>query len=310
MIRRGLLLLLAILLMLVPAVPAQTTGACVPGVAEHRIELVDTGAGMDVRESLSYAFGDAPRTGDHANVTIRVARDALDVTGTLDYQNGSTFDVPADALTVEGDVSEPFVAFSTSDATNDAAPDAFRVELAYRLEGVDVFSKATACATESLVVFATPAAGADATGPNLGAFAPTGDGRLHATPGAVGAGFPVVVTFIEGDAPPAPVEDLTQYVWGAAGLLVGVFLMYVVVKQGWVQIRREKRFEKGGRMESPSMLEARRRTLMAALKELETAHEADEVPEEAYSPLKEEYKAQAVRVLRSLESRKEDSGRG
>ncbi len=305
MTRLGLLLLLAGFL-LVPSVSAQTTEPCVPGVAEHRVDLVDTGAGLDARESLTYDFSGTARTGDHANVTVGLARDALDVTGTLDYQNGSTFEIPADALTVAGgDTSEPFVSFSTMDVTDQPAPDAFRVELAYRLEGSDVFSKTTACAAASLVVFATPATGSDATGPNLGDFVATGDGRLHATPGAVGAGFPVVVTFVEGDAPPPPIEDLTQYVWGAAGLLVGLFLMYVVIKQGWVRIRREKKFEKGGRMEGAAMLEARRRTLMAALKELETAHEADEVADEAYSPLKEEYKAQAVRVLRSLEARKE-----
>ena len=101
-------------------------------------------------------------------------------------------------------------------------------------------------------------------------------------------------------------DDCFTSTGGALGVVVGLFLAYVAVRQGWVSAPgKAKKFVKGGAMESRAVLEARRRTLLAALKELETAHETREVPDDAYGPLKEEYKAQAVRVMRSLEEKKE-----
>ncbi|HLE47945.1 MAG TPA: hypothetical protein VI818_06580 [Candidatus Thermoplasmatota archaeon] len=104
---------------------------------------------------------------------------------------------------------------------------------------------------------------------------------------------------------------LTGTVWIAVFLaaFAGFIIAVVAARQGWLGSARAKKFEKGGEMESNDMLEARRRTLMAALKELEIAHEAKEIPDDAYAPLKEEYKAQAVRVLRTLDDKKEPPSR-
>jgi hypothetical protein len=53
---------------------------------------------------------------------------------------------------------------------------------------------------------------------------------------------------------------------------VGLFLFWVAVRQGWVSAPgKARKFQKGGAMEARTMLEARRRTLLAALKDRDIA---------------------------------------
>lgn len=155
-----------------------------------------------------------------------------------------------------------------------------------------------------LVVYAEPLGDNVPNGEGLPDFIPTGD-RYHAIAENPPDGYHYYVEFLtvqagDGAAP----RDLTPFVYGVIGIITGFLIALVLARRGHIA-QKAKKFEKGGTMESRDMLEARRRTLMAALKELELAHESKEIQDSAYAPLKEEYKAQTVRVMRNLEEKKE-----
>jgi hypothetical protein len=307
-VTRAILVFLFVgLSLMAPFAGAQDEGACLD-VAEHRIDLVEGAGGVGVTETIAYASPEGTvRSSDHFNVTIRLPRAAERVSGVMRLADGSESPIPQESLAKqegEGAASEPFVRFSTADASPDPTPDNFTIVLSYEAQGVTTFAKSLQCATASLLVFAEPTEGHTVYAVNMGEVVSLGDGRFHVTPGEVGAGYPVTVAF-QSEAVAPEVRDMTPYVWGVAGLVAGLLIMFFLLKQGLVTVRRTPKYEKGGGMESVKMLEARRRTLMAAMKELEAAHDAKEIPDEAYSPLKEEYKAQAVRVMRTLESKKE-----
>lgn len=172
------------------------------------------------------------------------------------------------------------------------------VAVSFRVAGDTVRFK-TGTASPQLVVFVENAGTRIATGTGIGPFIRSGASQ-HAVATGVADGFEYSVT-VQDAAATGDTQNLNAMLWGVGGLVLGALLATMFAKRGV----KAKKFEKGGAMESRSALEARRRTLMAALKELEVAHEAKEISDDAYAPLKEEYKAQAVRVLRSLEEKKE-----
>lgn len=171
------------------------------------------------------------------------------------------------------------------------------LSLSFNVQAMSVRFKAAA-GLPQLVVYVENAGDRPILGERLSSFVPAG-ARQHATATNMADGTEYAVTILA--SPSAPGRDMNPYLWGVGGLVLGFALALLWMRRS----PKAKKFEKGGAMESRSVLEARRRTLMAALKELEVAHEAKEVPDEAYAPLKEEYKAQAVRVMRSLEEKKE-----
>ena len=156
-----------------------------------------------------------------------------------------------------------------------------------------------------LIVYAVPLEGRIPNGEGIPAFVDIGE-RYHAGVENPSDGQHYLVEFLDAPAaqPTRGTTDFTPYVFAVAGIVVGFLLALFLARKGMIA-QKAKKFEKGGTMESRDMLEARRRTLMAALKELELAHEAKEVPDNAYAPLKEEYKAQTVRVMRNLETKNE-----
>jgi hypothetical protein len=154
----------------------------------------------------------------------------------------------------------------------------------------------------SLVIYAEPLAGQVPQSANTPAFFPAGT-RYHAVANNPIDGYRYSLRFTSDAAAPAT-QDFNPFLFGFGGLAIGFLLALVLARRG-VIAQGAKKFEKGGAMESRETLEARRRTLMAALKELELAHDAKEIPDAAYAPLKEEYKAQTVRVMRTLEGKKE-----
>lgn len=137
----------------------------------------------------------------------------------------------------------------------------------------------------------------------VGGFVPTGTGLYHASRTDVPANTTYTVSVVKTAAPSASANG--RYLWALGGVVVGLVLAWISVRAGWMGGAKGTKFEKGGAAEPRTMLEARRRTLLAALKELEVAHEAKEIPDDAYAPLKEEYKAQAVRVMRNLDEKGE-----
>ena len=159
-----------------------------------------------------------------------------------------------------------------------------------------------------LVVFAEPMEGQVPDGEDIPDFVLAGE-RYHAGVENPGDGFRYTVAFKAAttDTDPAGgggTRDMTPFFYGLVGLAIGFLLAVILARRGMIG-QKTKKFQKGGAMESRQMLEARRRTLMAALKELELAHDAKEIPDNAYAPLKEEYKAQTVRVMRNLEDKNE-----
>ena len=91
------------------------------------------------------------------------------------------------------------------------------------------------------------------------------------------------------------------------GALVGVLLWAFLVGRGMVQrrgrreVRREAVHEAMAGREAKPVLEARKRALLAALKELEVARMAKEMGDAAYDAVKADLKRQAVAVMRALE---------
>ncbi len=112
-------------------------------------------------------------------------------------------------------------------------------------------------------------------------------------------------------APVAPTPDEDGFLgeWGPAilGILVGIALWSYLVSKGVVQKRRKQEVAKAAHVEaaateSQETLTARKRVLMAGLKELEKAKMTKEIETDVYDALKAELKKETVIVMRALES--------
>ncbi|MGB1585489.1 MAG: hypothetical protein ACPHID_00390 [Thermoplasmatota archaeon] len=92
------------------------------------------------------------------------------------------------------------------------------------------------------------------------------------------------------------------------GLLIGAGVWFFLVQKGMVQARTRKQVvakaahEEVAATESKEILGARKRVLMAGLKELEMAKMKSEVDDATYDKLKAELKREAVTTMRALES--------
>ncbi len=110
---------------------------------------------------------------------------------------------------------------------------------------------------------------------------------------------------------PTPVDEDDGMLgeWGPAilGILVGIALWSYLVSKGVVQKRRKQEVAKAAHVEaaaaeSQDTLTARKRVLMAGLKELEKAKMTKEIDTDVYDALKAELKKETVTVMRALES--------
>lgn len=89
-------------------------------------------------------------------------------------------------------------------------------------------------------------------------------------------------------------------------LLIGIaFVAGAVIAYGLAKMRGPARPSRAETMAGRTVadLEARKRVLMASLKELELAHRSGEIPSQAYNPLKAELKGETVKVMTELEKR-------
>lgn len=108
----------------------------------------------------------------------------------------------------------------------------------------------------------------------------------------------------------APVvqEDGFGYLELVLGLIAGIVLWFWLVQKGFVQARTRKQVvakaahTEVAATESKETLNARKRVLMAGLKELELAKMKSEVDDATYDRLKAELKKEAVTTMRALES--------
>lgn len=218
----------------------------------------------------------AIRNGDEQNVNVSVVKD------------GSGHD------TAYVNLSALHKAIATSDT--------FSIRFEYDVG--PTYDRIVTSEPAQLVVYAEPIEDQIPVGENLPNFFPTSD-RYHAVDEDVADGHHYTVKFVTVQTTGGgATRDMTPYLYALVGVVAGFLIALMLARRGMIA-QKEKKFVKGGAMESRDMLTARRRTLMAALKELELAHEAKEIPDNAYAPLKEEYKAQTVRVMRNLEEKNE-----
>lgn len=287
--------LLALLLLALP------TAAAEPAPARQRDSVIQTENGIHITEQLDWEFSSnasydgvarfqAPQTISSLSVTFVTGSREESVSVSAVQKSPGTEGM--DLYRVDLSQLQPSV----------EAGGRFSVIVEYDVAGKSV-RLATTYAVAVHTVFVRPLDGHLANSNEITGWVPAGYEAHHAARQNVAANDTYTITF---DAATAPSRDQNTLLWGVGGLVAGLILMLLAVRMGWVASRpRGAKFEKGGSLESRAMLEARRRTLLAALKDLEHAHEAKEVPDDAYAPLKEEYKAQAVRVMRNLEEKRE-----
>lgn len=296
MMTRTTLLMLAALL-LVPAIEAAAPAGAVVDKETDTVKQVTTTTNhisekvefhvtvtsqyngnwsFDIQPGHQNLQGFAIRNGEEQNVNVSVVKD------------GSGHD------TAYVNLSALHTAIATSDT--------FAIRFEYDVG--PTYDRFVTSEPAQLVVYAEPIDDQIPIGENLPDFFPTSD-RYHAVDEDVADGHHYTVKFVTVQATGGGgTRDMTPYLFALAGVAVGFLIALMLARRGLIA-QKEKKFVKGGAMESRDMLTARRRALMAALKELELAHEAKEIPDSAYAPLKEEYKAQTVRVMRNLEDKNE-----
>ncbi len=290
---------LLILFALLPSTTAE------PLPTTQRTTVIETDSGISVVDFLTW---DAATSEGYEGVArFYVPDGATAPRFTLWPQTGIRQELAGDAAAEEAGAPEGFKKWRANFTDLQPAPPAdgkYSVSVSYAITGTTI-NLQTHYAVENLVLVAGPQPDREPSSPFFTGFAPTGDGTVHAVKSDVPGDTSYTVAF-QASLAASSAKDLSLWVWAAGGLAAGLLLFYVLVRGGIVRpAAKARRFVKGGAMESRAMLEARRRTLMAALKELEGAHEIKDVPDDAYFPLKEEYKQQAVRVMRNLDEKRE-----
>lgn len=199
------------------------------------------------------------------------------------------------------------VAWSLDDST---AAGSYHVELWSRVQAREVFAtqwRMPEGTEDGLVIAFTPdgftlEAPVQGSSPGL-----TTDGtRRITTFEATGDLFWIAAHQAQASGPVVPEPDGFDFVALAIGLALGIVLWYVLVQQGIVQKRGRKQVaavpaHTVAASEGKATLEARKRVLMAALKDLEVAKMNREVENDSYDIVKAELKKQAVTVMRALE---------
>jgi hypothetical protein len=108
-------------------------------------------------------------------------------------------------------------------------------------------------------------------------------------------------------SPPAATGAPIQWNYIAAAFILGCLVWSYLVGKGAVQKRSRKQVAgtaahvEAAKRESPAILETRKRALMAALKDIELAHQNREVEDAPYDAVKADLKAQTVTVMRALD---------
>lgn len=287
----------------------RTLGACAVLLA---LALLPTTAGqdvMDLAEDHEYriAYGDIPST-DAVETPARwnvLEHHDVERAGsiTLVLPRGAIEpllrNAPANA-TVEQNQVGYNVTFDAADQGT------VRLELSYGLIGaVDSFATSFFLPESSHVVLYIHDGAEIKSGSHAATNVLPADGRqMHDYPGVSGTFW-----FQVGAAtPPSPTAGggfgLLPF---AVGIAVGAIVWAVLVQQGIVQKRKRRQtastaaHKQAASAEDKATLQARKRALMAALKELEVAKMNKEIEPAAYDSLKADFKRQTVTVMRALE---------
>lgn len=109
-------------------------------------------------------------------------------------------------------------------------------------------------------------------------------------------------------APEQAFNDDLVWLFLALGIVAGASLWAALVSRGVVQKKSRKQVVstaahvEAAANDPPAVLEGKKRALLAALKEVELARQANEMPVEVYDVVKADLKKQAVTVMRALET--------
>lgn len=291
------------------ALLALPSSAAEPNPSEQVDNVIQTGeATLHVVESMKWTISD-PSSYDGTARFFTQEFGVTNVAVAVGPPGGVKRELASDAYQKDGPAQNGFQGWRANLSAvqpNVTAGSSYAVIIEYDVSG-NVLNLRTRYTVASLALIATSQSGflpESSLFPNLAKIGPN---QHHGAAQNVQSDTDNTLAFKRTGAEGAASNvSGSPYLWGAGGLVLGGFLVYGFVRQGWMTpTARSKKFQKGGAMESRTMLEARRRTLLAALKDLEQAHEAKDVPDDAYFPLKEEYKQQAVRVMRTLEEKKE-----
>ena len=290
---------LALLVLLLPAATAE------PAPETQRAFLIQNETGMEISERYDWTLADGVAYEPVAHAFV--PSEAAQVVVTFNTANATDQPRTLAASAIQRAIGTVFdtLTINLTSVQATAAPGAqYTVSVTYQRAGPQAVLKAYYPVAQFTVRAVAIDDGYEAGSPDM-MLAATSAVEYHGGRQNLAAGDETEVSFAAKAGAPLQSDNMTKWAWGISGLILGLLVMFVAVKQGWLKGGTGPKFVKGGAMESKAMLEARRRTLMAALKELEQAREANQVPNDAYGPLKEEYKAQAVRVMRSLEEKKE-----
>lgn len=305
---KALILAVFATLMLLPIATAQPSGA----ETDKETDTIRQGIGdgVHVTELLDFHITDTAAYNANATWTFLVQNNA---TGLKAFAGQNGQEQTVNSSKVASSNSGSGIAFYNTVSVNltglftVTTSDKLTVRIEFSLP--TLYDHQLSHSPAALIVYAEANDGFEPRGKNIPDFFPTGE-RYHAAMTNPPAGLRYSVDFVPASPDDNVVaqgtRDLTPYFWAAAGLVAGFLIALYLARRGLFGTA-SKKFKKGGTLESGAMLEARRRTLMAALKELEIAHDAKEIPDSAYAPLKEEYKAQAVRVMRTLDEKQDTS---
>lgn len=105
----------------------------------------------------------------------------------------------------------------------------------------------------------------------------------------------------------APATPMSPWLFAVAGLVVGCILWALLVARGIVQKRSRRQVAavaahvEAATNEPPAVLEAKKRFLMGALKDVELAKQNGELENNVYDAVKADFKRQTVTVMRAIE---------
>ena len=107
---------------------------------------------------------------------------------------------------------------------------------------------------------------------------------------------------------PSPSPDMMPWLYAAVAFVLGCVVWAMLVRAGAVQRKTRKQVvataahEEIAAKETAPVLEGKKRALMAALKDVELAHQGREMDDATYDAVKADFKRQAVNVMRALET--------
>ena len=88
-------------------------------------------------------------------------------------------------------------------------------------------------------------------------------------------------------------------------VIMGVLMLVVIlIASTLIILRKQRKKVKKAIVESEELLILKKALLMSALKDIEKKHRAEEISDDTYAKLKDEYKQQAVEVMKKLEDLK------